>query len=480
MVNNGIGWSRKALKNGVSVSIKKYLENCVRYLLYLNPIFTAKALYRIYRFRIYLTQAFDRKILLAKKLGTFLWINNQFIYEDIALENYLIRYANKRLVINQKKKNDSVRTLQILSEAYDTGGHTRVCEIFSGFEALGPNEVLVTRKISPNAQKFFEDKRIQMKAINIAETPSKQVIDMVEMMLPFSNILLHIHPDDILTVVAVGLFKNRKPDAKVCLYNHADHVFSYGFGVADRVLEITNLGWSKREARQSIGSSTYVGIPIMKSQRNAENGPNKNNIKLVSSGASYKYLKNNCIGFFDILDGILSIKNVTIEVYGPGDSITNEWEEYINKYAGRLIVKGSVPSEDYKTALTSADLYLDSFPISGGTAFPQGLLACGVALGLRIPLAGFSPADHIRAETISHLVSLVERYIKDPSRVRQEFSKVVAQTEAVHSYGQVEDRLRSAIETSCLLPPPFDAPNYSNFNYFEKLYDYVKIRCLFD
>ena len=45
-----------------------------------------------------------------------------------------------------------------------------------------------------------------------------------------------------------------------------------------------------------------------------------------------------------------------------------------------------------------ADVYVDSFPITGGTAFPEALLNGKLVAALKNPFQGYSPVDELGSE----------------------------------------------------------------------------------
>lgn len=431
----------------------------------------AHVVYVLLRRLVSIVPSLDSKLRIAHALGTYAWKNQIGIYADRPLEEYLIGLAAEQLLSNRQRSEDKLNhVLHVLSSASHVGGHTRVVEQFSSYRKLGPSEVLIVGSITPKALQAFEDRRVPVHQIRPENSsPRNRIASILDVLLQYKIVILHIHPDDIETTVAAGLAKKINEKLQVAFYHHADHVFSYGYSVADRVLEITWLGWSKRTLRNTEGRSSFVGIPldVCSEDRGTKKQSLTGVINLISVGSSYKYKPDDKLSFFDFMDLLFDIPHVQLSIIGVKDSDSRQWALCKEKYGSRLHLMGLVPSSEIKGYLRSADIYVDSFPLSGGVAFPEGLIMCGVALAPRLPIAGFTPADLCRVDSLSEMVKTVRRFAEDSTSVLAEYSRIKELAMNAHADKCVEERLYEAIVERLCTPPPWPKPDYAEYDYFE-------------
>lgn len=430
----------------------------------------ARAIYFLVRALVFLLPGLEAKLMLAQAAGDFAWHNHIGRYADPKLESYLISRVARRIGTIPRPGARRCETLHILSRPYSTGGHTRVVERFAAYPSLGKSAVLVTRGHDTESLTGLEKVGVEIWTLDRRQEAVRQIKEIAGAVLAAGTVILHIHPDDIRTTVAVGAARTIREDLTVALYNHADHNFSYGFSVVDKVLEVSWLGWLRAEQRGTAGKRAFVGVPLAEPAPRSAPRTTPGKVVIGSVGAARKYVPDETASFFTILERLLAIPGVVLEVVGVDETSSRAWADHRGRYGSRLRLTPSVPAWDLAHVLSGWDVYLDSVPVPGGTAFPQGFSACGVALALQSPIGGFTPADCLRSETVDEIVEVAREYCEDPERCRERFNGVRSQTIAFHSDAATEMRLGQALSPGSGDPPPFPKPDYIDVDYWRKRY----------
>lgn len=320
------------------------------------------------------------------------------IYSALDFENKTIDYFYESNILSNAMLQPIKKSIcHVLTIPYMQGGHTRLCEKLASMED-GDSNLLVSQSCSDDVFTrligFFGSIKICSK---------KDVIDrIVEIachLSQFEKIILHIHPSDILTVVAVGLLKRLSVNLKVFFVNHADHVFSYGRSVADVMFLVSNRGY---EVESEIGSvlykKTFLGIPV--------NIPQKPQLDLVPkriliAGSSYKMKPNGSISIQREINRYLS-ERPNCELVVVGTTYIDYWWWPIKiLHWSRVKLYTSLQYEDYMAVLHNCNACIDTAPITGGTAFVEMYLNSLRPLAIHSGISGYTPLDKIRAVTLS-------------------------------------------------------------------------------
>lgn len=182
---------------------------------------------------------------------------------------------------------------------------------------------------------------------------------------------------------------------------------------ADIVCEISLYGLRISDFSNRVkGKSFFLGIPLTQTNNTTNDFeatiPAKANLKtILSCGSSYKYKPVDGFDFSDLINQMLMARNdVQIVLVGPSGKET-WWANSISQWGKRLKFTGVISSDNYKQLLRTADVYIDSYPLSGGTAFPEALLEGVPTLGLMVPIQGYTFADELRVENTDSLVTKI-------------------------------------------------------------------------
>lgn len=388
----------------------------------------------------------DVLLSVAKLYGGFCWANHDGVYYDEDVEAYLTEKLApcfaQELINCQKLGGENV--VLIASALFDAFGHSAVVDKW--LRIMGrkcPHKLIVTRSI---AEKIAG--KIKSYNVPVYRCTSRGIAGIKEILRAADSaklIVLHTHPDDIGAVVAARLLKS--VGITTVFYNHADHVFSYGISGADIVCEISlyGLNISKRTKRVS-DKSILLGIPLTQTAYNSkghEPVAKTAGLKTVlSCGSGYKYKPGGGHNFADLANKILEKrKDVQIVLVGPSGK-EKWWSDPISRWGARLRFTGKLLADDYECLLRTADVYVDSFPICGGTAFPEALLAGVPTTGLNVPIQGYTFADELRVDTIDALQERVSLLLDKDAAALTDMEHVRAK---VASY-QVEKAFASKLE----------------------------------
>lgn len=306
----------------------------------------------------------DQRLFLARIYGNLCWMNNIKLFEDDYWEklfvNDLYDKYSKIISIDKQVKDE----LHIITECYPYGGHTRLLENILRIRCVG--DVLISR-----TEFSYKEKLSVWDSCSVYNFPSKDanIEDIILIAQSYRTIYLHIHPDDIVSAVAVDILKKKlRNNIKIVFVNHADHVFSFGFESVDLIAEISLFGYKiNKEYRSNKGTkSFFMGIPIKFENLFIENKKKGKNLLFVSSGADYKYKPFAEFNFPKFVEELHNT-NTKFRLKVVGAKKSQKYWQNLNKYSNIELIE-TVPYNEYLNIVEKADLFLTSWPLSGGTA----------------------------------------------------------------------------------------------------------------
>lgn len=376
---------------------------------------------------------------IATQYGNLLWFADIGIYDAPAIERNLIeRCLGEINNCTFERQDDCASVVHVISEPLLTGGHTRLMEKLAGMHEDSV-DLIISRCASACAEtrvKGFFSKTSKVSA----DGPLEVVIQLVKLLFSYEKIVLHIHPDDICSVVACGVVK-RLFDKEVFFVNHADHVFSYGTSVADYYFELSSYG-SRLDLKKTIsGKKSFLGIPVIsgKASQNLGLTPTKDQeLLFVSAGSDIKYKPNKGKDLFALVSHILDVySSARFLVIGTNLKTSYWWWPLKIKYRGRLEIRAHLEFDEYRKAVADADYYVDSHPIPGGTAFAEQYLGGQRCVGLVSPIQGYSPADKLKRTNVEEVLHCIKNY--------QHSDSIFAEIETVNGLENVKQRYLSCL-----------------------------------
>jgi glycosyltransferase involved in cell wall biosynthesis len=391
----------------------------------------------------------DAALLVAEKYGKFLWINHIGIYADSEFEISLAEHFSELLKdLFTRSEGDTLHLITIGSYA---GGHTRVVEKFlqagggDGLASLNKLPEQVLNQI-PEHIKVFNGIRKQTGTATISE--------ILEVGRKFKKLVLHIHPDDVYSAIAAILLSNL--GVKVFMYNHADHVFSFGYAAAEKIFEISKYGWTKGALRRIEHKQTFVGIPILKSDLKFDRLEKNNSIRIVMAGNSAKFTPWGKYSVPDFINKFYERINVQGDIkfkicgsYGT----ENFWLLLDEKNRRNIEFLGLLPHAEYMRVLAAADCYIDTFPQGSGTVLSDSVMLGIPSFGLDL-LVGCSYSDTLRVHSVEDLVSGLGDHIGNRQPLHDRVLEVRDKVIYEQSVESCVNRLHASMEEKQTIPFP--------------------------
>ena len=396
------------------------------------------------RSRVIAEKNVDHLLAMAEFYGSLRWGNFNGIYEDSDLQGIV---QKKVLQSRHLHLPDLTRkqggTVLIASSLYKSGGHSRVVlNWLKAFKEDAQHRLLITRHVASDYRDDLDKHGI------IYQLCASRGIELINEILAYcaaaDRIVLLIHPSDIITTTAgTILAASGKP---IIFYNHADHVFSFGISSATVVCEVSSYGIELNKRTHRVKEYSYLGIPIdFLGTTAASNIPTskKQSQTVLSGGDSYKYAPGKTC-FSNLVDNVLDKRDdITFLLVGPTGK-EPWWTAVRERWGNRIqFMGGMLTYGQYLDTLASSDVYVDSFPITGGTAFPEALLSGKLVTGLSNPIQGYSPADALRVADVQELSEEIIRLLdRDPASM----SKVEQAREcamAIHSLASFRERVKN-------------------------------------
>lgn len=383
---------------------------------------------------------------LAALIGGLLFHNEIPIFDLTRVENYLAEKTLKEIDFKVNTVCSKDKVLFVVTEPYMTGGHTRLMENL-GLMLDKKSDLLITRSSCNSVRErlalvFSEINEI---SINSKKSNSDYIVNLVCEISKYENIILNIHPEDIFTVIACAVVKSFNKNLKVFFVNHADHVFSYGATVADVWFEISLYGHSLDELRNLKGKRSFIGIPINKAEseffRNIKYPTLDNVVNCTTAGSAIKYKPSNGHSIIPLIKKMLKTNtSLNVNVIGA-NLITNYWWWWPKiQFFNKLKINRTLPYLDYIDVTKNADLYIDSHPMPGGTAFVEQFIQGNPCVGLRSGFFGYTPLEIIKKDNIDQVFDLL---LNPPSM--DEINEIQKLIFEVHGFSQVKKRFRDAI-----------------------------------
>ena len=383
----------------------------------------------------------NKSVELAEVYGAILWAVDKGVYDDPELEDIL---TGRCMDIVQIGEADlpSKDCIHLISEPYLIGGHTRLMEQLATMHVEKP-DLLITRQSDERAiertRSFFNECASLQPG-----TPLQKVAEIIECLKSYKRVVLHIHPDDIVAVIACRILKTIS-GAKIFFVNHADHVFTYGSTVADVYFEISTFGLHRDMKKTISGDKSFLGIPlstqlVLKKHRL----PDKEDaLNFFSAASPFKFKPVKGYDSRPTIQRVLSeFKRSTFWIVGANPYTNIWWWPLKLRYWSRFKILSSVPYASYLTLLEKADFYVDSYPTPGGTAFAEQLVSGRRCVGLRAPIQGYSPADNLKSKSIDDLMMSILQCDNDES--------VIESVCAVNGYDAVKSRYRACLYDNIL------------------------------
>lgn len=316
----------------------------------------------------------EKKILIGKnccKLAT----KAGLLYSN-ELEQELLKVGRSIPFSNTNWFNEK-SYLHIMTEAFQTGGHTRVCERWIEFSDENEcHSLLLTDQKTPipkSIEKVVSEK--SGKVYNLDSHPAAKINQIRKIASGFEKIILHMHSDDLVTFIAFATNDFKRP---VLFFNHLDHLFWVGSAISDLVINLRSSAVKDSLKYRSAQKSYLLPLPIKtprcrkiknKSTLRKKFNLESNSKVAITIASSEKYTPIQNYDFLEDCIELINIhKNLYILAIGPSPE-EKRWRDAQNITNNRIRSFGRLPNEDLSDFFAVADFAIDSYPMPSFTAF---------------------------------------------------------------------------------------------------------------
>lgn len=327
------------------------------------------------------------------------------------------------VMVTQPKNTAKRNVLHVLSQGYGFGGHTRLVERWITMDPGSEHSVICTLNSATNPQWLIEAAMRSGGWYNTLDTPTLGLCQRAKMLRDIAMawadvVVLHIHPHDPIAPIAFG----SAGGPPVLFLNHADHAFTIGMSVADRVVELRAAGQLLSMTRRNSPASELLPIPLklpaaLQAKHLAKQtlGISEDKTVFLTIASPYKLIPCGDYNFFSLLREIIRLhKNVEILVVGPDDA--GDWAQLKAESNGQIRAFGI--QYDLNLFYSAADVYLVSMPMGSLTSALEagvlGIPAVGLAVNIATLNADVMPGgSETLFNSFSELFEAIDKMIHD-------------------------------------------------------------------
>lgn len=277
------------------------------------------------------------------------------------------------------------RWLHVLTEALPSGGHTAMALRWIKNDRVDRvHSVALVAQKSPPPVALAEAVAARGGSLYQAETQTSWLAR-AEWLRRIAHeqathVVLHIDVDDVVSAAAFSVAGG----PLTMMVNHAAHIFWVGASIVDLVINCRGSQLEQEWTRIFRGVSRSATIPIpleipaggdavgrerdeLRMQARKELGIAENELMILTSGASFKYLPLDEMDFLATGEEVLrAVPEAVIVAIGPKEDA--RWQAASQRTGGRLRTFGLQPAAKVIRFQQAADLYIEGFPFGSTTA----------------------------------------------------------------------------------------------------------------
>ncbi len=405
----------------------------------------------------------DMALKWAQFYGWFLSENYIGIYTDEEMELAIVEKVLPLLQTGYPKATK--RIIHLATELYPWGGHTRAIEKFLN-EQFG-DALALQKAIPPRVRDVLPTEVAVFDRLN-GHDSIMTIENILTICSSYDVIVLHIHPNDILSAVASVILA--RAGRRVYFYNHADHRFSFGFASAERIFEISKYGWLCGQARGVSDKQTFVGIPIVLNEWITPQSPPDKKKILIAGSSENKFLPFKEYNISLFLNDLVHLCGPNVAIHIAGLRGSEFFFKDLNDPArGRITFHGLMGYRDYMDLLLSSTLYIDSLPETNGTGFAEAVLAGVPAFGIDLA-SGYSYSDVLRVRTIDLLLKDISNHLHNGMRSAADSQALRRKMKMDQSPSACVNRALHAVDTGEKIPLPSEYREAGCWEFFYESY----------
>jgi glycosyltransferase involved in cell wall biosynthesis len=403
----------------------------------------------------YAKEDFNSVIAWAKIAAHFAFVRHPGFFVSPELERLLLRVAQKienqaipADEVNKRSLSRPTRFLHVVTECYETGGHSAFLDRW--IKTTNHNSIhslVSTANIQPIPENLVKSiKSSGGWCCSLPET-SQNLIDQGSTLRQLARnwadlTVLFIQPFDPLPIVAFGV----KDVPPVVFCNHADHAFWLGASITDVLANYHYYGTLLCSERRGLNESKTLPIPLIKKESvhgkdeaRKDLGLQNDDTMLLTIGRVEKFFPFLGYDFLEVMTKLLQ-KHPKLKLFAVGPADVDKWNEASKAVDGRIIAVGMVDQSRLETFYAAADVYVPGFPCGSGTALLEAGLQGIPIVGLHAQeLPYLSVEDDVSFErlnvyvsSISEFLETLELMISNPNAWRQRALTVKENIEREH------------------------------------------------
>ena len=364
----------------------------------------------------------ERVLRTATMAASYGWQAPTGLLADPELERLVVHAVRGATPPTVDGGRDAGRVLHVLTEAYVTGGHTRLAWRWLDRDPR-TSDVVLTNQHVPVPEALVEVTRSRGGRLHDLRATTSDLMSRVTALRALMDradlVVLHVHPNDAVALAAVNLPGPRPP---VIYENHADHAYWLGVGAADLVCDLRPAASRLTLSLRGVAPER-VGVlplpletppsPVTPAELRTGLGIRPDAVIAVAVSAEHKIAATWGRGMDQLLDRALAMSpRLAVVLVGP--QATGVWGRLAKRHPGRVFPTGYVADPGRYYAL--ADIYLDSYPTRAVTSVLEAAL-----LGLPVLTIQDIPED-----SPAHIFQADSPGMADLPRVRTPEQYVVA------------------------------------------------------
>ncbi|MEW9572824.1 glycosyltransferase [Rhodanobacter sp. Si-c] len=338
----------------------------------------------------------EHAIELATNASALAWLQGCGIFASPRLEALLARIGQAIPAETPRKRETGGQrhVVSVVSRAYDTGGHTRLACRWIALDQHSRHTLVTTRQGNTPIPAMIEALTGNRQAA-LATLSSDSEVGLVralrDCLADADLVVLHIHPDDPLPVVALA---GMDSPPTVLFEDHASHAFWNGASTSNLIVSLTESATRIATMRRGVPPSQIGWVPIPLDFATLDQPPGIDVREryrippdaplLMSCGAAYKFMPIDGVSLADLLLPLLDERpDVHVLLVGPSSDPAGT--HLAASCPERVHLAGNIAEPDVlRAAYASCDIYLDVAP------FPSNTAMCEAA-ALGKPVLKFAP-----------------------------------------------------------------------------------------
>jgi glycosyltransferase involved in cell wall biosynthesis len=402
----------------------------------------------------------------AQVAAYYAWHNHTGLFSSPRLEQILQAIGHE-----VRSKGDRPRSatpggampkhiLHVLTQALAIGGHTRLVWRWINQDPARCHSVVLTDQGRlPVPARLADAVSASHGRMHVLDKDASGLVARAqalrEVALSVDQVVLHIHPHDVVPLVA---FADRRDSPRVLFLNHADHVFWLGAGISNLVASVRESGLMLARGRRGIQAERSALLPIpldvidrpSRGRAKRDLGFSEETVLILSVATAFKYTPLSERSFLDALAPILERSgSAVLVVIGP--EMSREWATGRRGIDDRVKVLGR--REEIDAFYQAADIYVDSFPFASLTSLLEAgsrgvplVSYCAHPRGAQVLCADGPALDGhlLRATRLEEFQNILSRLIEDRELREDAGDKTRTAVLTVHT----GERWRQSVESA--------------------------------